>query len=51
MLGVLDSELQRKLEENYKDACRRAKNLVLYENPSSDFFVFIKELEDAKNEN
>jgi hypothetical protein len=46
--GVIDKKLQVKLSENLEAACRRAENLTLFENPSSNVFVLIWELENAK---
>ncbi len=45
--GVLDSKLKNKLSEKCNDACKRAKNLALYNNPSSNMYVVIKEIEEA----
>ncbi len=47
--GSLDKALKSRLDEKRQDACKRAKNLNLYENPSSNMFEFIEELEKWKN--
>jgi len=47
--GVIDTLLEIKLSENYTKACERAKELVLFNNPSSNMNVFIEELEIVKN--
>lgn len=49
--GSIDAKLERKLLENVTSACNRAKKLKLYNNPSSNFHVFMKTLEEAKNNN
>ena len=47
--GVIDTQLASKISESCKKACERAKPLEIYNNPSSNMYVFIEELEKAKN--
>jgi len=47
--GVIDTQLEIKLSENYTKACERAKELILFNNPSSNMYIFIEELENVKN--
>lgn len=46
--GIIDNQLGSKLAENCLKACDRAKNLKLFNNPSSNINVFIEELEKHK---
>jgi phosphohistidine phosphatase SixA len=46
--GIIDAQLEVKLNENGMKACGRAKELARFNNPSSDMHVFIKELEKVK---
>lgn len=46
--GTLDSSLKIKLKEKCKDACKRSKDLKLFENPSTNMYIFIEDLEKAK---
>lgn len=46
--GVIDTQLEIKLSENYTKSCERAKELILFNNPSSNMNVFIEELENVK---
>ncbi|MGV8093028.1 MAG: RloB family protein [Mangrovibacterium sp.] len=46
--GVIDNPLKDKLKEKCKDACNRSKELVLYDNPSTNMHIFIEALENAK---
>jgi hypothetical protein len=46
--GVIDAQLEIKLSENCVKACNRAKELILFDNPSSNMNVFIEELENVK---
>lgn len=48
--GVLDPSLKSKLKEKYNDACIRAKQLQLFDNPSTNMYVFIEALEKVKQE-
>lgn len=48
--GEIDNPLKTKLKEKCKEACNRAKQLELYKNPSTNFFVFIEALENVKKE-
>lgn len=45
--GIIDKRLEDKLKEHYTEACKRAKNLILYNNPSTNMYCFIEELENA----
>lgn len=47
--GVIDAKLEMKLSDNYPKACKRAKELVLFNNPSSNMYIFIEELENVNN--
>jgi hypothetical protein len=47
--GLIDSKLEMKLDQNYQLAAGRAKQLILFENPSSNIFVLIEEMMNAKN--
>lgn len=46
--GVIDDKLESKLLEEHPKACKRAKDLELFDNPSSNMHIFIDELENAK---
>jgi hypothetical protein len=46
--GIIDPKLESKLSEICTKACDRAKGLVLFDNPSSNMYVFIEELESVK---
>lgn len=46
--GIIDAQLEVKLNENGMKACGRAKELDRFNNPSSDMHIFIKELEKVK---
>jgi len=48
--GLIDEKLKKRLEEKQKEACSRAEELVLYNNPSTNIFEFIEELEGVKKE-
>jgi hypothetical protein len=48
--GELKPSLVSKLVENRKDACSRARKLKLYDNPSTNLYVFIEKLDDWKNQ-
>ena len=48
--GVIDSQLEIKLSEICTKACERAKELTLFDNPSSNMNVFIDELESVKRQ-
>ncbi|MDD2387177.1 MAG: RloB family protein [Bacteroidales bacterium] len=48
--GVVDSQLEIKLSEICTKACERAKELTLFDNPSSNMNVFIEELENVKRQ-
>ncbi len=47
--GVIDRKLQEKLDTECKRACEKAKASTLYQNPSSNAYELIEELESAKN--
>ncbi|MBP6871440.1 MAG: RloB domain-containing protein [Bacteroidales bacterium] len=46
--GILDERLTTRLAGHYSEACKRARNLTLYENPSSNMYLIIKVMEEAK---
>jgi hypothetical protein len=46
--GVIDCKLESKLSGNHLDACKRAANLKLFQNPSSNIHLLIEILEDTK---
>ena len=46
--GIIDPKLESKLSENCTKACDRAKGLILYDNPSSNMFILLEELESVK---
>lgn len=46
--GLIDKKLAEKLDSECKRACERAKESKLFDNPSSNVFSFIEELEKAK---
>lgn len=48
--GVIDSQLEIKLSGICAKACERAKELTLFNNPSSNMNVFIEELENVKRQ-
>lgn len=48
--GTIEGALEAKLLENCQKACKRAKNLELYENPSSNMYFLIETLEEEKGE-
>jgi hypothetical protein len=45
--GVIDDKLKKRLDEKVRDACDRAKRTVLFKNPSTNIFEFIKELDNV----
>ena len=47
--GIIDHELESKLAEHCPKACQRAEKLELFNNPSSNMFIFIEELEKHKH--
>lgn len=49
--GVFDSKLKEQLNEKQEKAIHRASKLSLYQNPSSQVFKLINELEDVKKLN
>ena len=46
--GLIDKILKNKLKEKRSNACRRSKQLVLYNDPSTNMHVFIEALENAR---
>jgi hypothetical protein len=46
--GLIDNKLKEKLESQCGKACERAKSSGLFENPSSNVFILIEELERVK---
>lgn len=46
--GVIDNHLKVKLKGKCNAACNRARQLELFRNPSTNFYVFIEALEDVK---
>ncbi|NCA85624.1 MAG: hypothetical protein EOM83_08625 [Clostridia bacterium] len=49
--GYINEILQKVLDKNYTIAAERAKELTLFENPSSNIYVLINELIKAKTIN
>lgn len=47
--GHIDNKLKAQLEKKQKEAIKRAQKTILYNNPSTNIFVFIEELEKVKN--
>lgn len=48
--GFIDSNLEVKLLDNYKIACKRAKDSSYPKNPSTNLNLFVEELEKVKAE-
>jgi predicted Holliday junction resolvase-like endonuclease len=48
--GKMNEKLQNRLREKCQDACNRAKQLILYANPSTNMHIFVEALEKAKKE-
>lgn len=48
--GFIDKKLEEKLKEKCIDACKRAKALTLFENPSTNLYEFIEILEETSNQ-
>lgn len=48
--GTIDKKLKTKLDSDYLKACERAKKSLLFENPSSNVYLLIEELERIKND-
>lgn len=48
--GELGERLQKQLTEKRQEACKRAKQQLLYENPSTNMYLFIEALEKVKKE-
>jgi len=46
--GVIDKRLEERLKENQQKACFRARQLRMFENPSSGMYEMIDELEKVK---
>jgi patatin-like phospholipase/acyl hydrolase len=49
--GNIDNKLGIRLTGYYLEACKRAKTLTLYNNPSSSMYLLIEALEEAKKIN
>lgn len=47
--GIIDNKLEIKLRENCQKACERAAKLELHNNPSTNMYIFIQELERELN--
>ena len=45
--GVIDNKLKNRLEEKQQEAYDRAKQTVLFDNPSTNIFEFIEELDNV----
>ena len=45
--GVIDNKLKNRLEEKQQEAYDRAKQTVLFNNPSTNIFEFIEELDNV----
>ena len=48
--GLIDQKLQTKLDFECPKACERAKNSLLFKNPSSNVYILVEELEKIKKE-
>jgi hypothetical protein len=48
--GIIDNRLEIKLIDKCKDACKRAKNLKIPNNPSSNIYKLIEILENTKKQ-
>ncbi len=48
--GLIDEKLGIRLSNKQNEACNRAKQTDLYNNPSSNIYQFIEELENAKKD-
>jgi len=48
--GLIDEKLKQHLDIKQSEACKRAKQTVLYNNPSSNIFEFIADLEKARKD-
>lgn len=48
--GVLDTKLREKLLEKCSDACKRAKQKELFDNPSTNLYELMEILEEIKND-
>ncbi|WP_194973668.1 RloB domain-containing protein [Aquiflexum lacus] len=46
--GVIDKNLREKLDAECKKACERAKTSQLFQNPSSNIYELIEDLESVK---
>lgn len=46
--GTIEGTLEAKLMENCQKACKRAKKLELFQNPSSNMYQLIEDLENQK---
>ena len=48
--GFIDDKLKHQLDNKQQDAVKRAKNTKLFNNPSTNIFKFIEELENIKKQ-
>lgn len=48
--GIIDNKLVLKLDQKISDASRRAKNLTVHDNPSTDLHKFVEILESISKE-
>lgn len=48
--GLIDQKLKSKLDSECPKACERAKKSILFDNPSSNVYILIEELEKIKKE-
>ena len=46
--GVIDDKLKEKLSKNCSIACKHANSMELFKNPSSNMYILIEAIEDAK---
>ncbi len=46
--GIIDESLKKQLDEKQNKACNRAEKLILYDNPSTNIYELIYELEKVK---
>ncbi|TVQ91983.1 MAG: hypothetical protein EA393_04240, partial [Bacteroidetes bacterium] len=48
--GAIDNRLEEKLTTNQSKACERGRKLKLFNNPSSNMYEMIEELEKVKTQ-
>jgi hypothetical protein len=46
--GKFDNKIKLKIDEKQQKACNRAKKLTIHQNPSSQIYKLIEDLEKAK---